>query len=158
MSEKEPEAAGAVRGFYSAYWRRVRSNLWGDVAETVVPVLLGRFRHEVNVCADGVLVVMRRSSTDSFEWKERERPTMEVLREVLGDEEACRSLDLDEFAPGQPSDLDFDLDVAAKREEGKRRPYDRIQLRYVPFDRDYAFWTAANAERLAGRNLGGPLE
>ncbi len=158
MADKEPEAAGAVRGFYAAYWRRVRSSLWGEVDESVVPVLLGRFEHYVNLCPDGVLVVLRRSSTDGFSWSQRDRKVLDLARDVLDGTEAWEALGLEGFEPGPPTRLDFDLDVAARRDESGPSVFDRIQLRYVPFEKDYGFWTASNAERLAARNLEGPAE
>lgn len=158
MADKEPEAAGAVRGFYAAYWRRVRSNLWGEVDESVVPVLLGRFEHDVNLCPDGVLVVLRRSSTDGFSWNDCDRNVLDLAREILAGTEGWEALGLEGFVPGQPSRLDFDLDVAARRDEESTPPFDRLQVRYVPFEKDYGFWTPSNAERLAARNLDGPLD
>jgi hypothetical protein len=158
MADKEPESSGAVRSFYAAYWMRVRMNLWGEVNEDVVPVLLGRFKHEVTVCPDGIMVVMHRASSDAFAWHESDRPLKELLEEVLSDTEVWERLEVGKLKPSQPSVLDFDLDVARKRDEETEQPWDRVQSRYVSFDRDYGFWTPKNAERLASRNLAGPVE
>jgi hypothetical protein len=156
MADKEPEVASALRGFYAAYWARIRMNLWGEVNEGVVKVLLGRFRHQVVVCPDGILVIMRRASSDSFTWDEAPRSVKEVMEEVLGAMDVWTELHLSSMRPGMTASPDFDLDLAPRRVEDAELPFDRVQVRYVPFARDHGFWTTDNAQRLAGRNLSPP--
>lgn len=158
MFDDEPEAAPKIRGFYEIYWARVRQNLWGEVHESVVPVLLGRFEHHVTLCPDGVIVELRRASADSFHWEETSQSILELAHEHLSETEIWDKLEVGRLQPGRPADLRFDLDVALKRtSDDEEIPFDRLQIRFVPAFMETAFWTEENAERIANRNLEGPV-
>jgi hypothetical protein len=155
--DDEPAAAVSIRGFFEAYWARVRQNLWGEVHESVVPVLLGRFDHHITICPDGVLVIMQRASTDAFVWLETSQSILDLAREQLRGTEVWSSLNVGQLQPGTRDVKRFDLDVALRRlPDDDDVPFDRVMLRYIPFTMDTEFWTTQNAEQIASWNLEGP--
>jgi hypothetical protein len=157
MFEDEPEAAPHIRSFYEVYWARVRQNLWGEVHESVVPVLLGRFEHHVTICPDGVVVVLHRASSDSFHWMETSQSILELAQQQLYGTDVWEKLEVARLHPGRPAGSRFDLDVALQRQrDDEEIPFDRLQLRFVPLMMERKFWTDQNAEKLATRNLKGP--
>ncbi len=159
MFDDEPEAAPVIRGFFDAYWARVRQNLWGEVHESVVPVLLGRFEHHVTLCPDGVVIVMQRASTDSFAWLETSQSILELVEDQLCETEVWGSLEVNKLMPGHVGSARFDLDVALRRvRDDEVVPFDRVMVRFVPFHMDARFWVPENGETIATLNLAGPAK
>ena len=157
MFDEEPESAPVIRGFFDAYWARVRQNLWGEVHESVVPVLLGRFEHHVTLCPDGVIIVMQRASTDSYAWLETSQSILELAEGQLRETEIWGALEVDKLLPGNVGSIRFDLDVAMRRiRDDEDVPFDRDLVRFVPFHMDARFWAVENAEEIATLNLAGP--
>lgn len=152
-----PKTAHIVQDFYEAYWGRVREGVRKDSGNPLARVLRGRFDHQVTFCPDGVLVVLRHASSDSFIWGETSQGVVELAEEAFDSPDDYDSLEVASLVPGQPSYLNFDLDVACRpdSEEPCDVDFDRLQLRYVPFTFDPDFWSVTNGERLGARHLKG---
>jgi hypothetical protein len=153
-----PDSAAAVQGFYERYWERVRRDPWKEADGSVVRALVGRFEHRVTFCPDGVIVVLDHASADAFFWAETSQGVVDLAKEVFGAPRRWTDLEVDKLVPGRPSHLGFDLDVACRSDadDAAEVPFDRVQVRYVPFGLDPDFWSPDNGERLAERNLKGP--
>lgn len=153
MTDIQPEITSNFQLFFEHYWDVIRSEIQEKATESSAPLFLGGFKHSITLCPDGVLVLMRRGSSDSFTFQTTSQGVVELAQESFGFSADWKALRINEFVPGQPQNPNFDLDVAFYEDEYSLVDFDRIQIRYVPIAMDSGFWTPSNAKRLALKSL-----